>query len=235
MSLTILAVDDEPAILDSVELALSSQGYAVITASSGRAAVELFDHAKPDLVVLDRLLPEGDGIWVLGELRRRGEVPVLMLTALDDLEDRVSGLDHGADDYLAKPFRVKELQARVRALLRRTRSGPPDEELLRGALRINIERREAWWDDRRLDLTTREFDLLVVLARQPGRVYSKVQLLDQVWGCEESATENAVEVYVSALRSKLGSRDVVRTVRGIGYALEDPPGGKSGGLAEQRF
>lgn len=223
MSVTILAVDDEPAILDSVELALSSQGYQVVTAPTGRRAVELFDQTKPDLVVLDRLLPEGDGIWVLGELRRRGEVPVLMLTALDELEDRVSGLDHGADDYLAKPFRVKELQARVRALLRRAKSNSPEEELRRGVLHINLDRREAWWDERRLELTTREFDLLLVLARHPGRVYSKTQLLDLVWGCEESATENAVEVYVSALRSKLGSREAVRTVRGIGYALGDPP------------
>ncbi len=222
MSVTILAVDDEPAILDSVELALQSQGYNVVTAATGRQAVEQFDKARPDLVVLDRLLPEGDGLWVLGELRRRGEVPVLMLTALDGLDDRVSGLDHGADDYLAKPFRVKELQARVRALLRRAKSSPPEEELDCGVLRVNIARREAFWGERRLDLTVREFDLLVVLARQPGRVFSKTQLLDQVWGWEESATENAVEVYVSTLRSKLGSRTAVRTVRGVGYALEDP-------------
>jgi DNA-binding response OmpR family regulator len=219
---TILAVDDEPAILDSVELALQSQGSIVVTAASGRQAVEVFDRCKPDLVVLDRLLPEGDGIWVLGEFRKRGEVPVLMLTALDQLEDRVSGLDHGADDYLAKPFRVKELQARVRALLRRARTAPPEEELACGALRVNLARREAWWAERRLDLTAREFDLLVVLGRHPGRVFSKAQLLDQVWGWEESASENAVEVYVSSLRSKLGSRAAVRTVRGVGYALEAP-------------
>lgn len=224
MSLKILAVDDEPAILDSVELALQSQGYDVVTAASGRKAVEVFDSAKPDLVVLDRLLPEGDGIWVLGELRRRGDVPVLMLTALDGLDDRVSGLDHGADDYLAKPFRVKELQARVRALLRRAKAAPAEEELTCGVLRVNTARHEAWWGDRRLDLTAREFDLLVVLAKNPGRVFSKAQLLDQVWGWEESATENAVEVYVSTLRSKLGSKNAVRTVRGVGYALEDPPG-----------
>ena len=225
MSLKILAVDDEPAILDSVELALQSEGYQVVTAASGRRAVESFDKHKPDLVVLDRLLPEGDGIWVLGELRRRGDVPVLMLTALDELEDRVAGLDHGADDYLAKPFRVKELQARVRALLRRAKTAPSDEELTRGVLRVSVTRREAFWGERRLDLTAREFDLLLVLARQPGRVFSKTQLLEQVWGWEESATENAVEVYVSTLRSKLGSKGAVRTVRGIGYALEDPPMG----------
>ena len=226
MSLTVLAVDDEPAILDSVELALQSQGYTVVTAASGRKAVEVFDSAKPDLVVLDRLLPEGDGIWVLGELRRRGDVPVLMLTALDELEDRVTGLDHGADDYLAKPFRVKELQARVRALLRRAKTAAPvnEEEISCGVLRVNMARREAWWGERRLDLTVREFDLLVVLAKNPGRVFSKTQLLDQVWGWEESATENAVEVYVSTLRGKLGSKNAVRTVRGVGYALEDPPG-----------
>jgi DNA-binding response OmpR family regulator len=229
VSLTILAVDDEPAILDSVELALQSQGYTVVTAPSGRSAVESYDKVKPDLVVLDRLLPEGDGIWVLGELRKRGDVPVLMLTALDELEDRVSGLDHGADDYLAKPFRVKELQARVRALLRRARSASNEEELARGVLRVNLSRREAFWGERRLDLTAREFDLLVVLARQPGRVFSKAQLLDQVWGWEESASENAVEVYVSSLRGKLGSRTAVRTVRGIGYALEDPPGSAADG------
>jgi DNA-binding response OmpR family regulator len=223
MTVTILAVDDEPAILDSVELALQSQGYMVVTAASGRQAVEVYDRSKPDLVVLDRLLPEGDGIWVLGELRRRGEVPVLMLTALDQLEDRVSGLDHGADDYLAKPFRVKELQARVRALLRRAKTAPPEEELACGVLRVNLARREACWGEQRLDLTAREFDLLVVLCRHPGRVFSKAQLLDQVWGWEESATENAVEVYVSSLRAKLGSRSAVRTVRGVGYALEDPP------------
>lgn len=226
MSLTVLAVDDEPAILDSVELALQSEGYNVVTAASGRKAVEVFENSKPDLVVLDRLLPEGDGIWVLGELRRRGDVPVLMLTALDELEDRVTGLDHGADDYLAKPFRVKELQARVRALLRRAKTAATvnEEEISCGVLRVNMARREALWGDRRLDLTVREFDLLVVLAKNPGRVFSKTQLLDQVWGWEESATENAVEVYVSTLRGKLGSKNAVRTVRGVGYALEDPPG-----------
>lgn len=227
MSITILAVDDEPAIVDSVELALVSQGYQVATADSGRKAVEEFDRLKPNLVVLDRLLPEGDGIWVLSELRKRGSVPVIMLTALDDLEDRVSGLDGGADDYLAKPFRVKELQARVRALLRRSGVSSPllqaEEELACGAIRVNLDRREAWWDERRLDLTVREFDLLVVLCRHPGKVFSKAQLLDKVWGWEESATENAVEVYVSTLRSKLGSKTAVRTVRGVGYALEDPP------------
>lgn len=220
MSLTILAVDDEPAILDAVELALQSQGHSVVTAASGRQAVEKFDQAKPDLVVLDRLLPEGDGIWVLGEIRRRGDTPVLMLTALDELDDRVSGLDHGADDYLAKPFRVKELQARVRALLRRAKANPSEEEVLRGPLRVNISRREALWNDRRLELTPREFDLLVVLSRHPGTVFSKTQLLEQVWGWEESATENAVEVYVSTLRTKLGSKSAVRTVRGVGYALD---------------
>lgn len=226
--LTILAVDDEPAIVDSVELALQSQGYEVVTADSGRKAVEAFDRSRPDLVVLDRLLPEGDGIWVLGELRKRGDVPVLMLTALDELDDRVSGLDHGADDYLAKPFRVKELQARVRALLRRAKSSVQsaagEEELACGPIRVNLDRREAWWGERKLDLTVREFDLLVVLCRHPGKVFSKAQLLDQVWGWEESATENAVEVYVSTLRQKLGSRSAVRTVRGVGYALDDPPG-----------
>lgn len=220
MSLTILAVDDEPAILDAVELALQSQGHTVVTAASGRQAVEKFEQTKPDLVVLDRLLPEGDGIWVLGEIRRRGDTPVLMLTALDELEDRVSGLDHGADDYLAKPFRVKELQARVRALLRRAKASPSEEVVVRGPLRVNISRREALWSDRRLDLTPREFDLLVVLSRHPGTVFSKTQLLEQVWGWEESATENAVEVYVSTLRSKLGSKSAVRTVRGVGYALD---------------
>jgi DNA-binding response OmpR family regulator len=222
MSPTILAVDDEPAILDSVELALQSEGYQVVTAASGHQAVEQFDRHRPDMVVLDRLLPGGDGLWVLSELRRRGDVPVLMLTALDELEDRVSGLDHGADDYLAKPFRVKELQARVRALLRRARANPAEEEICRGGLRINVSRREVWWSDRRLDLTAREFDLLLVLARHPGRVFSKSQLLEQVWGWEESATENAVEVYISTLRGKLGSRSAVRTVRGVGYALEAP-------------
>ncbi len=219
MKITVLAVDDEPSILDAVEMALEAEGYAVLRATTGQEALQAFQSGRPDLVVLDRLLPDGDGLWVCAQLRRQSQVPILMLTALDELEDRVAGLDQGADDYLAKPFRVKELQARARALLRRSR--PLEKpELTAGALRVNVDRREVWQNGHTVELTPREFDLLAFLMAHPGRVYSKSQLLESVWGWDERDNPNVVEVYVSALRQKLGQRELVRTVRGVGYAFQ---------------
>lgn len=219
MKVTVLAVDDEPSILDAVEMALEAEGYAVLRATTGQEALQAFQSGRPDLVVLDRLLPDGDGLWVCAQLRRQSQVPILMLTALDELEDRVAGLDQGADDYLAKPFRVKELQARARALLRRSQA-LEKRELAVGTLRVNVDRREVWQSGNLVELTSREFDLLAFLMAHPGRVYSKSQLLESVWGWDERDNPNVVEVYVSALRQKLGQRELVRTVRGVGYAFQ---------------
>lgn len=216
----ILVVDDEPSILDSIEMALQYEGHSVTTALTGALGLEAFRASRPDLVILDRMLPDGDGLSVCREIRRTDQVPILMLTARTELDDKVDGLDTGADDYMTKPFRVKELQARVRALLRRG-AGVASAWQQAGALSVSTERREVLLNDAPVDLTSREFDLLAYLMTQPGRVFTKEQILEAVWGWEDMTNPNVVEVYVSTLRTKLGQRDLIRTVRGVGYSFND--------------
>ncbi len=222
---TILVVDDERNIVELVKLYLEKDGFAVVAARDGREALSLAERHDPDLVVLDLMLPELDGWEVTRELRRRGDTPIIMLTARGDDVDRIVGLELGADDYLVKPFNPRELVARVRAVLRRTGGaarGTRPIEL--GPLRVDPRRREAYVGSRRLELRPREFDLLAALARDPGVVLTRNVLLESVWGTDFPGETRTVDVHVAALRTKLGGDGPpIETVRGVGYRLVPPP------------
>ncbi len=222
---TILVVDDERNIVDLVRLYLEKDGFAVIAAGDGEEALLLYRRHDPDLVILDLMLPRIDGLEVCREIRRRGDTPVLMLTARGDDIDAVVGLELGADDYVSKPFNPRALVARVQAILRRTdstnRGGRPIDV---GSLRIDPRRREATVNDRRLELRAREFDLLVALARDPGAVLTRDALLEDVWGTDFPGETRTVDVHVAEVRKKLGEDGpAIETLRGIGYRLVPPP------------
>jgi DNA-binding response OmpR family regulator len=222
---TILVVDDERNIVELVKLYLEKDGFAVVAARDGREAMVLAERHDPDLVVLDLMLPELDGWEVTRELRRRGDTPILMLTARGDDVDRIVGLELGADDYLVKPFNPRELVARVRAILRRAdgaaRATRPIEV---GALRVDPRRREAYVGARRIELRPREFDLLAALARDPGVVFTRDALLESVWGTDFPGETRTVDVHVAALRAKLADDGPpIETIRGVGYRLVPPP------------
>lgn len=222
----ILVVDDEPPIVDVLVYNLERAGYQVSVARDGGEALAIARREEPDLVILDLMLPVLDGLDVCRALRREREVPIIMLTARDAEIDRVVGLELGADDYVVKPFSVRELMARVRNVLRRAVPHPvePGAGTLRcGDLLVDTARREARWAGRDLDLTTLEFDLVVALARHPGQVLSREQLLEQVWGYEYYGDLRVVDAAVKRLRAKLrqvaAPDTVVSAVRGIGYKL----------------
>jgi DNA-binding response OmpR family regulator len=222
----ILVVDDEPSITNLLEYNLRRSGYEVLVAHDGRAALRLAEAGQPDLVILDLMLPGLDGLAVCRELRREGAIPIIMLTARDEEVDRVVGLELGADDYVTKPFSVRELMARVKAVLRRTaseKSGVP-ASLYVGALEIDVLAREARFAGSPLPLTRLEFDLLETLARHPGQALSREQLLDQAWGYDYYGDARAVDSAIKRLRARLrdagGAPDVIASVRGIGYRLE---------------
>ena len=224
---TILVVDDERNIVALVRLYLEKEGFNVVAASDGEQALVQFERSDPDLVVLDVMLPKLDGFEVCRELRRRGDVPILMLTARSEDVDAIVGLELGADDYVTKPFNPRALVARVKAILRRTdvtaKGGRPIQV---GDLRIDPRRREASVGDRRLDLRAREFDLLAALARDPGVVLSRDALLEDVWGTDFPGETRTVDVHVAEVRKKLGDDGPqVETIRGIGYRLVPPPRG----------
>jgi DNA-binding response OmpR family regulator len=216
----ILVVDDEDAILDFVEMGLRYEGFEVELARDGLEALSHFNARRPDLILLDLNLPGLDGIDVCKKVRQASDVPIIMLTARGDVDERVEGLEAGADDYLPKPFKFKELLARVRAVLRRRTSAA--ERVLRfGALELNRDTREVFLDGRPIHLTPRELDLLEVFMVHPRQVMTRDVLLDRVWGTDYLGDGNLIEVHVSALRDKLGDSDrrLIRTVRGVGYAL----------------
>lgn len=215
----ILVADDDDSIRDSLETVFELEGYEVVLAADGRHAMQVFD-GSIDLLILDWMMPLMDGIQVCQEVRRVSQVPILMLTARGDLDDKITGLDTGADDYLPKPFKTKELLARVRAQLRRSRAFSK-EQLEFGSLVLEPTSRSARWQDQQIFLTGLEFQLLQFLVQNPGQVFSKEQLLNHVWGWHEAANLNVVEVHVSSLRQKLGegAKNLIRTVRGLGYSL----------------
>ncbi len=230
MAKTILVVDDERNIVDLVRLYLEKEGFVVATARDGEEALRLHERIDPDLIVLDLMLPRVDGTEVTREVRRRGDTPILMLTARGDDIDRIVGLELGADDYLVKPFNPRELVARVRAILRRTSGTPTGARPIQvGELRVDPRRREAYLGARRLDLRAREFDLLAALARDPGAVLTRDGLLETVWGTEFPGETRTVDVHVSALRAKLGGDGpVIEAVRGFGYRLVPPARDRGG-------
>jgi DNA-binding response OmpR family regulator len=221
---TIVIVEDEQAIAGAIAARLRAEGFAVEVAHDGHRGVELCERLSPDLVVLDVMLPGIDGHEVCRRIQARRPVPVLMLTALDAETDLLVGLGVGADDYMTKPFSQRELVARVRALLRRARRAaePATQPIAAGPVAIDPERREVRRDGALVHLTPTEFDLVHRLALRPGIVFSREQLLEEVWGyADGTAGGRTVDSHVAAVRRKLGA-DVVRTVQGIGYAFGTP-------------
>jgi len=220
---TILIVEDDPDVVRVARAYLEREGYAVLVEGDGEAGLQRARVARPDLVVLDWMLPGASGLDVLRRLRADGDVPVLMLTARTDEADRVLGLELGADDYLSKPFSPRELVARVGAVLRRTAGPAPVVEVVRrGALEVDASARVARVAGRDVELTTLEFDLLRTFAEAPGRVFRREELIERVWGGGYDGGDRVVDVHVSNLRQKLtdaGGADLIRTVRGVGYAL----------------
>src|SRR5213082_2807685 len=225
MSSKILIVDDEKHILELARLYLTREGYEVEGVTDGADAVGRFGQVKPDLVILDIMLPGVDGLTICKEIRKQSQVPIIMLTARDEVTDKVVGLEVGADDYLTKPFHPQELVARAKALLRRARTEPDQPRLVRaGKLEVDIERHEVRHGADRIQLRPKEFDLLALLARHPGRVFQRSELLDLVWGYDFPGYTRTVDVHVQQLREKLGAGGVahpaIQTVWGVGYRLE---------------
>ena len=222
---TVLVVDDDAGIREALERALRLEGFAVATAAGGREALAAVARLGPAAIVLDVTMPDLNGRAVCARLRADGvRTPILVLSARDEVADRVAGLQAGADDYLVKPFAVPELVARLHALLRRTADDaePPAGPLRVGDLEVDPATRTALRGGRELALTRREFDLLEVLARHAGSILSRAQLLELVWGYDWAADGNVVDVFVSYLRRKLeadGEPRVLRTVRGVGFTL----------------
>jgi two-component system, OmpR family, response regulator MprA len=221
-STRILVVDDEPALQQALSRALALERYDVALASDGREALELLGSGPFEAVILDISMPRLDGLEVCRRLRGGGDrTPVLMLTARDAVDDRVAGLDAGADDYLVKPFALRELMARIRALLRRT-SSEPDGVLVFEDLRLESAAHEAFRGSRRMELTRTEFLLLDLFLRHPRQVLSRSQIFEQVWGYDFGSTSNSLGVYMGYLRRKTeagGEPRLLHTVRGVGYVL----------------
>jgi len=223
----ILVVDDEPSITNLVSAYLKPEGYEVFVASDGNAGLKAARSFKPDLVILDVMLPGMDGIELLSRLRRESDVYVIMLTARTEETDKIVGLSVGADDYVTKPFSPRELVARVKAALRRIEAGSGSgggrSVLSFQHVRIDVGARKVSLDDDPVELTTVEFDLLKALAENHGRVLSREQLLEKVWGGQYFGEIRVVDVHLGHVRQKLGRDDLIATVRGVGYRFEDEP------------
>jgi two-component system response regulator RegX3 len=226
----ILLVEDEKTIREAVAAYLEREGYWVTPAEDGEVALEQFGKHRFDLVVLDLMLPKVPGEVVCQRIREQSDVPIIMLTAKGAEEDRIAGLELGADDYLVKPFSPRELVARVRALLRRAHveEEPQRERLAYGPLEIDVSGHRAFLDGEELDLTASEFKLLLTLARYPGRVYSRMELVEKVLGYDFEGYERTIDSHVKNLRAKLNDdpRDptFIYTVHGVGYRFESPKG-----------
>jgi two-component system response regulator MprA len=217
----VLVVEDDPAIARVLELELGEAGYRVEVTVAGTDGLSAMERERPDLVVLDVRLPDMDGLTVCRRARRSGhDMPILMLTALDRVGDRVVGLDAGADDYLAKPFAIEELLARLRALQRR--AGGDQTTLTAGPVLLDLDSREVTVDENAVELTAREFDLLAFLMHAPGRVFTREQIYEGVWGFSYLGESKVIDFFVSALRRKLDTdpeSSIIRTVRGVGYTI----------------
>ncbi len=227
---TVLVVDDERAIAEAVRARLESEGYRVLIAEDGPLAIEACARVRPDLVVLDLMLPGMDGLEVCKQIQRDGWIPVLMLTARTEEADKVAGFAVGADDYLTKPFSLRELAVRVKAILRRVeriRSTTTNGPIERGPLRIDPSRRRVEVEGEEVSLTPLEFEILAVLAADPGVVFTREQLMDRVWGYRDYAGGRVVDSHVARIRRKLREDGqeprFIRTVHGVGYAFEEPP------------
>jgi two-component system response regulator MprA len=222
----VLLADDDRAIRESVARALELEGYEVVAVGDGEQALEAVADQQPDVLVLDVMMPTMDGLAVCRFLRARANrTPILILTARTEVSDRVAGLDAGADDYLPKPFALDELLARIRALLRRTAYDEPDHELRVGDLRIDEAGRRVWRNDREIELTKTEFDLLQLLAHNAEIVLEHSTIYDRIWGYDFGPDSKALAVYIGYLRRKTeaeGEPRLIQTVRGVGYTLREP-------------
>src|ERR1035437_23623 len=221
----VLVVDDEDHIIELARIYLTREGYEVEGVGDGSQALVRFGQVKPDLVVLDIMLPGADGIAICKEIRKLSQVPIIMLTARHEVTDKVVGLEIGADDYLTKPFHPQELVARAKALLRRARIEPDAPKLIRaGKLEVDLERHEVRHGQAKVQLRPKEFDLLTLLARHPGRVFQRSELLDFVWGYDFPGYTRTVDVHIQQLREKLAAAGItepsIQTVEGVGYRLE---------------
>jgi DNA-binding response OmpR family regulator len=226
---TILLVDDEDAVLKLLAFPLRRDGYRVLEARDGERALDVFHHERIDLVVLDIALPKLDGLEVCRRMRAESMVPIVMLTARDEEMDKVVGLELGADDYITKPFSIREFRSRVRALLRRAAVSQPvqesDGDLVAGELRIDLARRRAQIGGRSPELTYVEFEILRTLAAEPGRVFTRAMLLTTIWGDDSFRDPRTIDVHVRHLREKLEREparpELILTVRGVGYRFQD--------------
>ena len=221
MTSRILVVDDDTALAEMIGIVLRTEGFDPVFCEDGAQAIEIFRASKPDLVLLDLMLPGLDGIEVCSRIRAESGTPVIMLTAKSDTADVVKGLESGADDYMVKPFNPKELVARIRTRLRPAPTAPPAEQLRVGDLHVDVAGHEVRRGDSRIALTPLEFDLLLALASKPQQVFTREMLLEQVWGYHYKADTRLVNVHVQRLRANVGqdpdNPKIVMTVRGVGY------------------
>lgn len=222
MNQKILVIDDEKSIADAMAYALRREGFTVEAAYNGEEALKKFDLFKPEAIILDVMMPGIDGYGVLRKLENKGPVGIIMLTAKEDIVNKVLGLELGADDYITKPFDMRELLARLKSLLRRLNMKAGDQsqaEIRIMGLTLNLRQRKAVAGEKLLDLTPKEFDLLALLAANPERVYSRDQLLDLIWGMEYIGGTRTVDIHIQRLRKKLGPgfSDILQTVHGVGY------------------
>ena len=220
----ILVVDDEALLVKGIKFNLENDGYTVVTGSDGEQAVEIAAAGGIDLIVLDLMLPKLDGLGACRRIREFSDVPIIMLTAKADDMDKLMGFEHGADDYLTKPFNILELKARIRALLRRARPAEkeqPRDELRCAHIRLDCTARDAWRGSERMELTAKEFDLAELLMRNPNRVYSRDALLSAIWGYDSSSDIRTVDVHIRRLREKLernpAEPEHIMTKWGVGY------------------
>ena len=226
----ILVVDDEKVLVKGIKFNLENEGYQVETGSDGEEAVEKARVGQFDLIILDLMMPKIDGLQACMKIREFSNVPIIMLTARSEDADKIIGFECGADDYITKPFNILEVKARIRALLRRAGQTAQQEKvanrLARGAIVIDTDERAAWRDGQPVDLTVKEFDLIELLLRNPGRVYSRENLLNQVWGYEYIGEYRTVDVHIRRLREKLepdpANPEYILTKWGVGYYLSNP-------------
>lgn len=219
---SILIVDDNQKVIDMLRRTLSYEGYEVLVAMDGQQALNQAQAHRPDVIVLDWLMPGLDGLEVARRVSRADHIPIIMLTAKDALEDRVMGLDSGADDYLVKPFEPEELLARIRALLRRSKPDDEDRMLTYDDLSLDPVTRQVRRGDQIITLSPKEYDLLLYFMRYPRRVHTRERILEIVWGYPFTGDSNVLEVHIGHLRSKLeagGKPRLIQTIRGVGYAL----------------
>lgn len=220
----VLVIEDESKLARFVELELKHEGYDVILAEDGRAGVEKFFEEEPDIILLDLMLPQLNGIEVCRRIRKESDVPIIMLTAKGETMDKIVGLDSGADDYMTKPFAIEELFARMRVALRRKTTVNNSNILELKDLKIDISRRTVYFGNNEIELTKREFELLVYLVKNKNIVISREQILNQVWGYDYIGETNVVDVYVRYLRTKIDDRfgvKLIHTIRGVGYFAKD--------------